>query len=79
MQEKDNMSNSKQIEDKINDLEIKLAFQDDLLSSLNDIVTRQDKEITNLWTANRLLSQSMNDMKNDAGDTDNVEAPPPHY
>jgi len=73
------MSDSKQIEDKINELEIKLAFQDDLLNSLNDIVTRQDKEILNLWTANRLLKQSMHDIKNDTTDINNEEAPPPHY
>ncbi len=73
------MSNTKQIEEKINELEIKLAFQDDLLNSLNDIVTRQDKEILNLWTANRLLKQSMHDMKSETGDTENKEAPPPHY
>jgi len=73
------MSDSKQIEDKINELEIKLAFQDDLLNSLNDIVTRQDKEILNLWTANRLLKQSMHDIKHDSTDINNEEAPPPHY
>jgi len=73
------MSDDIQIEDKINELEIKLAFQDDLLNSLNDIVTRQDKEILNLWSANRLLKQSMSDMKNDTIETNNEEAPPPHY
>jgi len=73
------MNNSKQIEDKINELEIKLAFQDDLLSALNDIVTRQDREITNLWTANRLLKESMNDIKNETDNEGNIEAPPPHY
>jgi len=73
------MSNTKQIEEKINELEIKLAFQDDLLNSLNDIVTRQDKEILDLWTANRLLKQSMHDMKSETGGTEIEEAPPPHY
>jgi len=73
------MSDSKQIEEKINELEIKLAFQDDLLNSLNDIVTRQDKEILNLWTANRLLKQNMSEIKNDTVETNSEEAPPPHY
>jgi len=73
------MSDSKQIENKIYELEIKLAFQDDLLNSLNEIVTRQDKEILNLWAANRLLKQSVNEMKNDNIETNNEEAPPPHY
>ena len=72
------MNNSELIEDKINDLEIKLAFQDDLLNSLNEIITRQDKEIQNLWKANRLLKQGMEDIKSETSETIN-EAPPPHY
>jgi SlyX protein len=73
------MSDNKQIDEKINELEIKLAFQDDLLNSLNDIVTRQDKEILDLWSANRLLKQNMNEIKNDNIESNNEEAPPPHY
>lgn len=73
------MENSKQLDDKINELEIKLAFQDDLLTALNEIVTRQDKEILNLWAANRLLKQNMNEIKNDQTETNAEEAPPPHY
>ncbi|MFT7186490.1 MAG: SlyX protein [Pseudohongiellaceae bacterium] len=73
------MSDSKLIYEKIDELEIKLAFQDDLLNSLNDIVTRQDKDILNLWAANRLLKQNMNELKNDNIETNNEEAPPPHY
>lgn len=73
------MNNDNQIYEKIQELEIKLAFQDDLLNSLNEIVTRQDKEILNLWTANRILKENMNDIKNDNGETNNEEAPPPHY
>lgn len=73
------MSNNKEIEDKIDELEVKLAFQDDLLSSLNDIVIRQDKEILNLWTANRLLKQNMNEIKNDSSEINAEDVPPPHY
>lgn len=66
------------LEDRLNELEMKLVFQDDLLQSLNDIVIKQDKEIQDLWAANRLLKQSMNELKdNDHGLQD--EAPPPHY
>lgn len=65
-------------EEKINELEMKLTFQDDLLQALNEIVTRQDKEIQDLWSANRLLKQSMNDLKQgNSGPA--ADAPPPHY
>jgi len=65
------------IENKLNDLEIKMAFQEDLLQTLNDVIAKQDKEIHDLWTANRLLKQSMNELKDNSSPSD--EAPPPHY
>jgi SlyX protein len=66
------------LEERLNELEIKLIFQDDLLNTLNDIVTRQDQEIMKLWDANRLLKQSMQDIKNDSKE-EIVDVPPPHY
>lgn len=64
---------------RIDDLEMKVIFQDDLLNSLNDIVTRQDKEIMRLWDANRLLKQSMQEIKSDSQEDNAVDVPPPHY
>lgn len=65
------------IENKLNDLEIKMAFQEDLLQALNDVIAKQDKEIQDLWAANRLLKQSMNELKDNTSPAN--EAPPPHY
>ena len=63
---------------KLEALEIKLAFQEDTIDTLNDMVTKQDKEIQALWSANKLLKQSLNEMK--SGDEgDGPEPPPPHY
>jgi SlyX protein len=64
---------------RIDELEMKVIFQDDLLNTLNDIVTRQDKEVSKLWDANRLLKQSMHDMKSDFTEDNVVDVPPPHY
>lgn len=66
------------INEKINELEMKVIFQDDLLNTLNDIITRQDKEIMKLWDANRLMKQSMQDIKSGSKD-EAVDTPPPHY
>tara|TARA_R110001592_G_scaffold168705_1_gene404981 strand:+ start:10631 stop:10876 length:246 start_codon:yes stop_codon:yes gene_type:complete len=66
------------INERINELEMKLIFQDDLLNTLNDIVTRQDKEIMKLWDANRLIKQSMQDIRSGSKD-EAVDTPPPHY
>lgn len=63
---------------KLEALEIKLAFQEDTIDTLNAMVTRQDKEIQQLWAANKLLKQSLNDMKS-GSESDGPEPPPPHY
>ena len=72
------MTSIKDFEEKLNAIEIKLAFQDELLDTLNDVVTRQSKELQNLWDANRLLKQSINEVKSDASEP-SVDTPPPHY
>jgi SlyX protein len=33
---------------RLDELESRLAFQDDLIESLNKVITRQDREITNM-------------------------------
>ncbi len=63
---------------KLEALEIKLAFQEDTLDTLNAMVTKQDKEIQELWSANKLLKQSLNEMK-PRSEGDGPEPPPPHY
>ena len=40
------MSDDKQILDRLQELESQMAFQDELHGQLNDIVARQDREIT---------------------------------
>lgn len=86
---RDNQSNTQfqleehiaKLQERLNEMEIKLIFQDDLLNTLNDIVTRQDQEIMKLWDANRLLKQSMQDIKDgsDMSKEGFIEPPPPHY
>jgi len=71
------MRDEKDLESKINELEIKSSFQDDLLNTLNDIVSRQEIEIQKLWDANRLLKRSINEVKTDNSNGD-IEQPP-HY
>ena len=68
---------NKEIVEKIQELEIKLSFQDDLLNTLNDVVTKQDQEIYKLWQANKLLKDSMKELKED--NPGEVNETPPHY
>jgi SlyX protein len=65
------------LEARLSELEVKLSFQEDLLNTLNDVIAKQDKEIQDLWSANRLLKQSLGEVK--AGSSIAAHEPPPHY
>ncbi|KZY70942.1 hypothetical protein A3742_09645 [Oleiphilus sp. HI0071] len=73
------MPDHQELATKLEALEIKLAFQEDTIDTLNAMVTKQDKEIQELWSANRLLKQSLNEMKSGSDENDGPEPPPPHY
>lgn len=61
---------------KVNDLESKLAFQDDLLDRLDAIVTEQEQRIKRLETAYQLLSSTV---KGAGLDINTGDERPPHY
>lgn len=67
-----------ELENKLLELEMKVTFQDDAIETLNDVISKQDKEILKLWDANRLLKQSLSEAKTD-GENEGPEPPPPHY
>lgn len=67
-----------EFEARLSELEVKLSFQDDMLNSLNDVIAKQDREIQDLWSANKILKQSLGELR--AGGSSNTqEPPPPHY
>jgi len=70
--------NNKELLQRLDDLEIKLSFQENLIEELNTVISKQDQEILKLWDANRILKSSLNDMKS-GNEGDAPEPPPPHY
>ena len=66
--------------DRIDELENRQAFQDDLIESLNDVVARQDRVILDLGQRVSQLEAKLEDMADAApgGGTEGHE-PPPHY
>lgn len=61
-------------------LQEKHSFLEDLVTSLNDVVTRQDAELRKLWDVNRVLKQQLNDVRTGIGpEGSHREPPPPHY
>ena len=67
-------------EDRLIDIETKLAYQEDLLEQLNGIVTEQQKQIDQLTEVCQKLVDRMVDMIEDGqGGSKSDAEKPPHY
>lgn len=69
---------SDQLEQRLADLEARLAFQDDTIQTLNDMVSRQQIELDKLSRAMELLARRQADIAASIP-VDSEDAPPPHY
>jgi SlyX protein len=67
-------------DDRIIELEIKAAYQEDLLQELNKIVGQQQQQIERLEATSKLLNERINSLSVEgSGGGENVEEVPPHY
>jgi len=67
-------------DDRIIELEIKAAYQEDLLQALNKIVGQQQQQIDRLEATCRLLNERIKSLSTEGGGGgENVEEVPPHY
>lgn len=67
------------LEERIVELESRLAFQDDTLQALNDELVRQQGDIERLQLLVGALSQRQAELQAQVGIENDDEAPPPHY
>lgn len=69
------------IEQRIDDLEARLAFQDDIINTLSEQLSHHQETINRLWEANRLLHDEIRAQT--PGRFQELAAsdhePPPHY
>ena len=66
-------------EDRLIEIESKLAYQEDLLASLNDALTDQQSQLTELGKLCRSIAERLQALADAAG-TDAIEDDkPPHY
>lgn len=69
-------------ENRIIELEIKAAYQEDLLQTLNTIVSQQQQQIDRLEKTCALLHDRLKNLSNqrqDDGNMSHVHEIPPHY
>ena len=67
------------MENKIIDLESKLAFQDETINELNEVITDQQQQLDQLREEIRLLSLRISSVAESSTGSEEKEPPPPHY
>jgi SlyX protein len=66
-------------DDRLNELESKLAFQERTINELNQVVYEQDGQISRLEDACRELAAELKILTEKLGDDLSDEKKPPHY
>ncbi|MGZ4955565.1 MAG: SlyX family protein [Methylobacter sp.] len=66
-------------DDRIIELEIKVAYQEDLQQELNKIVGRQQQQIDRLEATCSMLNERIKSLSVEGSAGENVEEVPPHY
>ena len=72
------MSN-RALEARLDELETRLAFQDDIINTLSEQVAKQEMDIRELWEAKRLLNKQLKGVSPSNIKSEAEETPPPHY
>lgn len=67
------------LESRLDELETRLAFQDDVINTLSEQVAKQEMDIRELWEAKRLLHKQLKDVSPSNMKSEQDETPPPHY
>lgn len=67
------------LEQRIQELESKVAFQDDTINQLNDEITQLNLNQANMLRQIKLLAEKVKSSKQSAVASEAEETPPPHY
>jgi len=70
----------KELENRLNDIEMKVAFQEDTINQLSDEVVLLNELVDRQRTQLEYLGNRIGEMSQGSGSTSNApEPPPPHY
>lgn len=76
---KSNQTSQDQLAERLDELETRIAFQDDLINTLSEQVTRQELDIRELWAAKKQLNNQLKEVSSSNIRKEEEETPPPHY
>jgi SlyX protein len=66
-------------EDRVIELEIKVAYQEDLIQEMNKIVSQQQQQIGRLEATCKLLNERIKSLSNVMSADECIDQQPPHY
>ncbi|NOZ54879.1 MAG: SlyX family protein [Gammaproteobacteria bacterium] len=67
------------MEDRVNELESRIAFLDDTVQELNDVIARQQLLLTKIENDMKTVKSHLNTLAAMASGQGTNEIPPPHY
>jgi SlyX protein len=67
------------MEERLTEIESRVAFQDDTIQQLNDVIVRQQHDIEHLKEELQLLKQQIETLAPSLVVDQSQETPPPHY
>ncbi|PYE32376.1 SlyX protein [Idiomarina fontislapidosi] len=76
------MKDVEQLQNRIDNLESQLAFQEDIIDSLNQRVTEHNKELAEVARRMKYLGERLRQIQDNQSSPDadpSAEPPPPHY
>ncbi|GAP77033.1 MULTISPECIES: SlyX family protein [Pseudoalteromonas] len=68
-----------QLETRIENLEAKVAFQDETIDVLNDEIKAHQQQLAKMRRQMELLGEKLREVQSNSGGTQELEPPPPHY
>ncbi|MDF0752382.1 SlyX family protein [Marinobacter sp. 71-i] len=69
----------KDLQARLDELETRLAFQDDVIHTLSEQLARQELDIRELWEAKKQLNTQLKEVSSSNIRKEEDETPPPHY
>ena len=73
------MKNVSELENAIETLETRNAFQDDIIEQLNHELSVHQSQISELKLQLNLIAKRLKENSSSGQDKDEIEPPPPHY
>jgi SlyX protein len=74
-----NVNYTQQLEERVDALESRNVFQDDVIDQLSEELTAHHHQISELKQQIQLVANRLKDAGSLSGDTEEIEPPPPHY